>query len=137
MKAKKNPDGPALPCTSLRADDGVLPVELARRERYQKTPNQAREGQLCQQVMYALDASMSCDCPAPELADVEVVEVTPGRGLHQLVVHVAIPDTSPEAIEATHRALTECTGILRAAVAADIHRKRVPGLRFVVVARDE
>ena len=52
-----------------------------------------------------------------------------------LVVTVAINDGSPAAMNAAHDALGAQLGVLRASVAAGIHRKRVPTLRFVVVPR--
>ena len=136
MKPKTKPLRDAMPCAEPRPDDGVPTIELAKRERYRKTPNRAREEQLCHQVMHALDASLACDCDAEELRDAEVIDVAPGRGIHMLVTRIAIRDASPERLDAAYRALTENLGSLRAGIAAAIHRKRVPTLRFIVVARD-
>ena len=133
MKSRSKPPRTTDPCAAYRADDGVPSIELAKRERYRKRPNQAREQQLCHQAWHALDAAIACDCDAPELRDAEVIDVAPGRGIHMLVARIAIRDTSPEALDATHRALNEHLGTLRAAIAAAIHRKRVPTLRFIVV----
>jgi ribosome-binding factor A len=75
---------------------------------------------LCRQVQRVLSLS---------LADVSVVEVTPGPDSSRLLVHVAIPRHL--AVDEALARLNERTPSLRAEVARAITRKRAPELVFV------
>ena len=91
--------------------------------------------QLCAQVARSLELAWPDDTAPLETTRVD--QVLPAPNSHQLLVLVhcnrqsrEIPDVQLLA------ALQAVSGRLRQAVAADIHRKRVPQLRFAIVPRD-
>ena len=89
--------------------------------------------QLCRQVQRALSLSLAGECADDLLRDVYVDSVVPMGGPGQLLVRVIAPAdvaATPGEISARLEALTPR---LRATVAREICRKRVPTLSFVVV----
>jgi ribosome-binding factor A len=123
-------------CAEPDPDDGILPHILAKRSRPKVSVKAGRHRleQLCKQVRIALGDSLICDCCDPAIQCLEMVSVKPGTGSTVLEVTLKSPSTDPDAIEHAHRQLELASGLLRAAIASAIHRKRVPHLRFHVVA---
>ena len=93
--------------------------------------------QLCRQVQRALSMALAGECADDLLRDAYVDGVEPLGGPGQLLVRVATPAgaSAPPPAEVMTRLATH-TPRLRAAVAREICRKRVPGLSFVVVPAD-
>ena len=92
--------------------------------------------QLCRQVQRALALALPGECDDELLRDACVESVEPLGGPGQLLVRVSVPagGDAPTWNDAMAR-LTACTPRLRAAIAREISRKRVPNLSFVVVPR--
>ena len=87
--------------------------------------------QLCRQVQRALAMAVAGECADEVLRDVYVEAVEPLGGAGQLLVRVIAPrGVAPVEVMAR---LGAATPRLRALVAAEICRKRVPMLSFVVV----
>ena len=105
------------------AFERALRGEGSRPERVFDAGSDRKTLQLCRQVQRAL-----------MLADVPVESVEPMGGAGQLLVHVALAaeESATDALVRLH----ERAPMLRAAVARSICRKRVPGLSFVIVARE-
>lgn len=91
--------------------------------------------QLCRQVQRALMLALAGECGDDLLRDVSVDSVDPAGGAGHLLVVVSVPG-GVAVVEALAR-LNERSGKLRAIVAADICRKRVPMLSFIAVPRVE
>jgi hypothetical protein len=89
--------------------------------------------QLCRQVERALASALAGGCGDEVLRDASVAAVEPLGGAGQLLVRLVLAeDAGVDAAEVMAR-LAARTPRLRAVVAADICRKRVPMLAFVVV----
>ena len=96
--------------------------------------NHRKDFQLCGQVQRAIATALSAELDDPLLSELWVVQVEPAPTASQLLVWVAAPHdseltVSPEVILAR---LARVAGVLRAEVAAAIHRKRVPTLTYAV-----
>lgn len=94
-----------------------------------------KDAQLCAQVQRAIEDALASELDDALLADLWVVRVEPAPDLSQLRVWIACSrehagdHAAPEQILAR---LAASSGVLRAEVAAVIHRKRVPGLTFAL-----
>ena len=124
-------------CAEPRPEDGIPPQVLARRAR-KRSPGSVRAGrhrleQLCKQVRIALDEALVIDCGDPVIQNLEVISVVPLTGSSVLLVTLRSHGFDREAMEHAQGKLESVSGLLRAAVAAAVHRKRVPQLRFCVV----
>lgn len=121
-------------CESPGPDDGIPPLIQARRwERQRRKKPGHHQHQLCKQATRAIDASILCDCGDPIFGHLGPCRVTPlGRG-NELLVTFEIEPIDLESLERLRARLEAVRGLLRSAVAGAIHRKRVPGLRIVVV----
>jgi hypothetical protein len=98
-------------------------------------PRQDRKTlQLCRQVQRALALALAGQCADATLADAYVESVEPLGTPGQLLVRVVVP-AGARPVEVMSR-LGALTPRLRAAVAADICRKRVPMLSFVVLPEE-
>lgn len=97
-------------------------------------PYDRKTEQLCQQAHEALSLAIA-SCRDPVARACQVESVVPSSGPHQLLVHV-IPDEDGSSLEDLAAALERLRGYLRHEVAATIHRKRAPELRFVVRPRE-
>jgi ribosome-binding factor A len=121
-----------LPCDELGPDDGVDPRDLIRKR--EARPRNRKALQLCRQAAEALHFALGTDCSDPTLADVYVVSAEPAPDTSRLLVTVAFAPSAEggdatEVLAALHRA----AGVLRAAVARGINRRRTPELAFRVV----
>lgn len=109
-------------------DDGVDP-RLIPRDEPRITNRKAL--QLCGQVARALQQSLA-DCADDVLRDLMVVSVEPAPNAGRLLVTLtpsptADPSATPAAVSGH---LARAAGMLRAEVAAHIHRRRAPELAF-------
>ena len=88
--------------------------------------------QLCRQV----EEAIACALTSSEdevLRDLALASVTPFRGASCLQVTVFVAGEDPDLAARMRRHLIGAKGYLRAEVAADINRKRVPDLVFEVI----
>ena len=92
--------------------------------------------QLCRQVQRALAMALAGECADAALADAYVESVEPLGGPGQLLVRVRIGGGSSVAPFEVRERLVARAPRLRAAVAREISRKRVPMLSFVVVPHE-
>jgi hypothetical protein len=121
----RNRRGRAVEASAQDAFERALRGEGFSRRRGGNEGGDRKTLQLCRQVQRAL-----------MLADVAVESVEPMDGTAgQLLVRVSISAEDGSAAEALAK-LHERTPMLRAAVARSICRKRVPGLTFIMVARE-
>jgi hypothetical protein len=100
-------------------------------------PFNAREDrktlQLCRQVQRAVSMAIPGDSGDAALADASVESVEPMGGPGQLLVRVSSPARADAAPAVVMARLAAYAPRLRAMVAGQISRKRVPALSFVVV----
>jgi hypothetical protein len=89
--------------------------------------------QLCRQVQRALSLSLGGECADELLGDLYVASVEPLGGPGQLGVRVILSTDSGASAGEVMSRLTAQTPRLRAAVAREISRKRVPNLSFIVL----
>ena len=93
--------------------------------------------QLCRQVQRAIGMALPGDGGDEALIDASVDSVEPMGGPGQMLVRVSIPaDADASPAEVTARLAAQAPR-LRAVVASQISRKRVPALAFVVVPMGE
>ena len=88
--------------------------------------------QLCRQV----EEAIACALTSSEdevLRELALAAVTPFRGASCLQVTVFVDAEDPDAAARIRRRLVQAKGYLRAEIAADINRKRVPDLAFEVI----
>jgi ribosome-binding factor A len=98
----------------------ALSGDREKHDRRSERKHDYKAAMLCRQVQRVLSLS---------LADVSVVDVTPGPDSSRLLVHVAIPRHI--AVDEALARLNERMPSLRAEVARAITRKRAPELVFV------
>jgi len=97
-----------------------------------------KAAQLCRQVQRALLMALAGDCADDALQDLYVQDVTPAPDASRLRVELACGATAAQVPpHEILRRLTQMRGVLRAAVAEAIVRKRVPELTFVLVGPQE
>jgi ribosome-binding factor A len=97
-------------------------------------PRQDRKTlQLCRQVQRALSMALGGECADELLREVYVESVEPMGSPGQLRVNVVLPGHVQGAAPEVWARLAELTSRLRAAVAREICRKRVPNLSFIVM----
>jgi ribosome-binding factor A len=89
--------------------------------------------QLCRQVQRALSLALAGECGDELLRDAFVEDVEPLGGAGQLLVRVTVPPNAGAAPGEVLARLAALAPRLRAVVAGEICRKRVPVLSFVVV----
>ena len=89
--------------------------------------------QLCRQVQRALSLALAGECADELLRDAYVEGVEPLGGAGQLLVRVTVPPNPGAAPGEVSARLAALAPRLRAVVAGEICRKRVPALTFVVV----
>jgi len=92
--------------------------------------------QLCRQVQRAVALALPGDCADERLSDLYVESVEPMGGPGQLLVRVTLPPDAGVSPGEVMERLAAYAPRLRAIVAREISRKRVPALTFVVLPAD-
>ncbi|MFO0810676.1 MAG: hypothetical protein U0746_18770 [Gemmataceae bacterium] len=115
--------------TDVRPDDGTDPRYWDRERR---NPPGRKAMQLAHQVGAAIGDALS-DCGDDVLRGLLVSDVRPAPTEKRLLVSVAAaPSAEPVTADVVMTKLAEAGPVLRQAVAAAIHRKRMPELVFRV-----
>jgi ribosome-binding factor A len=122
-------------CSEIRPEDGLDP-RIYFRERAEKKPNR-KILQLCSEVAKSVGFALSWEAGDDLLSRLIVESVVPAPDSGRLLVTVSLPGTQAAQPEQLVARLHRVTGKLRAAVAASIHRRRVPELTFQVAYRGE
>ena len=99
--------------------------------------HQYKTTQLCAQVERALSLTLGGDCTDPTLNSLSLADVTPAPDASRLLVRVVGSVNSPDEVVEIYDALARSKGLLRAAIAAELNRKRTPDLAFVVISAEE
>ncbi|HWB05186.1 MAG TPA: hypothetical protein VG796_19295 [Verrucomicrobiales bacterium] len=127
-------------CAEVRPGDGIPPHILKRqqqKERHTHHPNRQpvdRHGLQYAKVAHrCLDGALTTLTSDASAGDCTVVSVEPASGGSVLLVVVSAPALTQDEIAAMEAHLRGNAGHLRAALAGETHRKRVPHLRFRVV----
>jgi ribosome-binding factor A len=89
--------------------------------------------QLCAEVERALGLTLAGECEDPLLDQLVVFDVSPAPDAGRLLVRLVVTARPPPDLAAVYEALRRAQGLLRTAVGAELHRKRVPELAFVVL----
>jgi ribosome-binding factor A len=118
-------------CDATGPGDGVDPRFEARGGSHKVTNRKAL--QLCGQVAQTLTHVFRWECGDECLQGLTVESVEPAPNSSRLRVTVAVPQSAD--VQAVKQALQRAAGMLRAEVAAAIHRKRTPELICRVVNR--
>lgn len=98
--------------------------------------HEIRALQLCRQIQQGVEDFLWCDCCDPLLTELQTLDVTPIGGSSVFLVILDSPDTDPAKLLEKETHLKNARGAIRKSVGAAIHRKRVPQLRFQVIARE-
>jgi len=120
-------------CDEISEDDGLDPRQFLRPSRPRVRNRKAL--QLSGQVMDTLSYTLAWECRDEVLQDLTIVSVTPAPNSSRLLVLVRQPPDRAPALVLAH--LQRASGMLRAELAAAIHRKRVPELTFQIAAPEE
>lgn len=118
------------PCDELGPDDGIDPRYLNRPSR-DTARDHRKTRQLCAQAARALHLALAGGARDPLLSEFHVVDVEPAPDARRLRVVLEIdPAVAPRdhVLDRLHAA----SGLLRAAVAESIRRRRAPELVFDV-----
>jgi hypothetical protein len=127
-------------CAEVRPGDGIPPHILKRQQQKEKhTHHSNRQPVDRHALQYAkvaqrcLDGALTALTSGDRAGDCTVVSVEPASGGSVLLVIVSAPGLTHEGMAAMEARLRANAGHLRAALAGETHRKRVPHLRFRVV----
>jgi ribosome-binding factor A len=119
-------------CDEIGPDDGIDPREWAKAE-FRRPPGR-KALQLCRQVARVLQTALA-DCRDEVLSGLVVTAVTPAPHAGRLRVFVAAaPSAAVRDTAIAQEHLRRAAGLLRAEVAATIHRRKTPELAFALVA---
>lgn len=91
-----------------------------------------KDAQLCKQVLRAVRDALAASCLDPDLDEVELLDAVPAPRISRIRIRALAPEGRESA---TRVALLRVEGLLRAAVAAAITRKRTPSLLFTVTTK--
>jgi ribosome-binding factor A len=122
-------------CSEIRPEDGLDP-RIYFRERAEKKPNR-KILQLCSEVAKSVGFALAWEAGDDQLSSLVVEAVVPAPDSGRLLVTVSFARSQTTRPEELLERLHRVTGKLRAAVAASIHRRRVPELTFQVAHRGE
>jgi ribosome-binding factor A len=122
-------------CSEIRPEDGLDP-RIYFRERAEKKPNR-KVLQLCSEVSKTIGFTLAWETNDDLLSSLIVESVVPAPDSGRLLVSVSFQGAGAVQAEEIMERLHHITGKLRAAVAAAIHRRRVPELTFQVAYRGE
>lgn len=135
MKSRKTKDDLRELCAEVHEDDCVDPREAFSRTTRQFKKENRKTLQLCKQAAWTIDVALRCEAADPMLNTLEVVDVSPAPDSKRLRVRVRPADDEIYDDDSILARLTTARGFLRAALAADVTRKRVPELIFQIVPR--
>lgn len=121
-------------CSELGPEDGLDPRTWLRAEKPRVKNRKAL--QLCSQVARTLQLVLAGECGDDLLRELSVTAVEPAPHSGRLLVTLALPD-GRIAVPAVLAQLQRAGGKLRAAVAAEIHRRKAPLLVFQVVRGEQ
>ena len=93
--------------------------------------------QLCRQIEQALELAILCDCEDPILSGLELLEVRPLGRASMLEAVIGVPTTDLDQLAVIRTRLQQSEGRLRTAISQEIHRKRTPHLRFLLIPQPE
>ncbi len=97
-----------------------------------------KTAQLCKQAFRIISLTLAGDCRDPVLQGLIVASVAPAPNAHHLLITLWLkPGDSPPDFALVYQRLEQVKGLLRAAIAADICRKKVPEIDFVVLPMHE
>ena len=97
-----------------------------------------KAAQLCKQVFRIISLTLAGDCGDPVLQGLIVASVAPAPNAHHLLITLWLKlGDSPPDFASVYRRLEQVKGLLRAAIAADICRKKAPEIDFVVLPMHE
>jgi ribosome-binding factor A len=115
-------------CDTIGPEDGIDPRHIRRGE--PRTRSERKVRQLCKQAEVALHLAFGAVGDI-DLNDLLVERVEPAPDASRLLVVVRPSDPESDMTEALAlEAVTRAGGLLRDAVSAAIHRKRMPVLTF-------
>ncbi|MEM1165867.1 MAG: ribosome-binding factor A [Planctomycetota bacterium] len=121
-------------CADLHPDDG--PPTRRRKESHDDRSDERKTMQLCAQVRRSLHDMISAR--SSSLLDELMVEaVEPNPNASRLRVVISVPPSCAHPIPSLHQRLTAMAGLMRAEIASQINRKRVPLLTFELIPREE
>ena len=97
-----------------------------------------KTAQLCKQVFRILGLTLAGDCGDPVLQDLIVASVAPAPNAHHLLITFWLkPGDSPVDLLLVYQRLEKVKGLLRAAIAETIRRKKAPEIDFVLLPMNE
>ncbi len=119
-------------CGEIGPEDGVDPRELVRRV-FEKKPDR-KALQLCRQVEKTLGYVLAGELHDDRLRDLWVLSVMPApHSSHLLATVQTCQPVSPDQPAQIEMALQGYKGVVRSAIAADIHRRKTPDISFRVI----
>jgi ribosome-binding factor A len=122
-------------CSETGPEDGIDPRDELRQASRKKGGRKTQ--QLCGQVAEALNYAFSGACNDDVLRELGVVAVQPAPDESRFLVTVGPTLPGPCDPDQVLAHLHQALGILRAEIAAAIHRKKVPELTFAVMAHPQ
>jgi hypothetical protein len=138
MKHKKDAALTSL-CAEVRPGDGIPPHILKRqkqKQHQQRKPVDRHALQYARAVHRCLDGALAGITGDDTMNDWSVLSVESLPGGSVLLVIVSAPSLVHDEITGMESRLQQASGGLRATIAGETHRKRVPHLRFRVVPAD-
>ena len=119
-------------CAHLFEDDRIDDRSPRSRSDQPQSSSTRKDAQLCKQVLRAVHDALESSCVDPDLRDLELLDASPAPRISRVRIRALAPEGRESA---AHAALLRAEGLLRAAVAAAITRKRTPTLLFVVTTK--
>ena len=120
-------------CDAIHEDDGVDPREFFKPHSHRDKPDRKAQ-QLCRQAAETIDQILAGELGDAALNHLRVASVVPAPDASRLLVTlVATAQDAPFDRSETEQKLHAVTGLLRAAVAAAITRRKAPNLSFVII----
>jgi hypothetical protein len=123
-------------CADIRPDDGIPPHLIKRqkqKQRQQRQPIDRHALQYAKAAKRCLDGALASLTGDGSMTELNVVSVEPLPCSSVLLVILSAASLTQDEIAGMEARLRQASGLLRAAIAGETHRKRVPHLRFRVV----
>lgn len=120
-------------CDAIHEDDGVDPREFFKLRSHRDKPDRKAQ-QLCRQVAETIDQILAGELGDAALNSLRVASAVPAPDASRMLVTlVATSADGPFDRAAIEQKLAAVTGLLRAAIAAAITRRKAPNLSFVII----